>query len=387
MEEREGNTLEYTYIAPCYFGVESAAAFDVKRIGAKNVTVTDGRVTFEGDEEILAKANINMRCAERVLILLKTATVKTFDELFDMVFSVPWETLMPADAEFPVKGSSLSSTLSSVPACQSIVKKAMVERLKKGHKTQQLPETGNLYKVRFSIRKDVCELMLDTSGEGLHKRGYRKNATLAPLKETLAAAIADLARVRADSLVIDPFCGSGTLLIEAAMKAMHIAPGLKRRFLGEHYAFIPAEVWRKARADALEEAIAAPDFKAVGFDIDPEAVEIANRNAKLAGVAEKVKFYVADVKNFAPAPSAVILTNPPYGERLGSTDEAAALETVLGERLRENPVKGLYAITSDAEFEAHFGKRAVKRRKLYNGMIPCQVYMYFEQPHFDKKKK
>ncbi|MDO5601992.1 MAG: class I SAM-dependent RNA methyltransferase [Oscillospiraceae bacterium] len=371
--------MEYTYIAPCYFGVESAAAFDVKRIGAKEVTVTDGRVSFKGDGMILAKANIHMRCAERVLLLLKTQTVKTFDELFDMVYALPWEDIMPSRAAFLVKGSSLSSVLSSVPACQSIVKKAMVERLKKGHQTAVLPEDGPTYKIRFSIRKDVCEIMLDTSGDGLHKRGYRKDATMAPLKETLAAAIADLARVRADSLVQDPFCGSGTLLIEAAMKAMHIAPGLKRRFLAEQYTFIPPEIWRAARAGALEEAIAAPDFKAVGFDIDPAAVDIANRNAKLAGVEEKVKFFTVDVKNFAPSSSAVILTNPPYGERLGNTAEAAALETVLGERLSESPVKGLYAITSDAEFETHFGKKADRRRKLYNGMIPCQVYMYFEK--------
>lgn len=371
--------MEYTYIAPCYFGVEAAAAFDVKRLGAKDVTVTDGRVAFRGDENILAKANLGMRCAERVLLLLKTQTVKTFDELFDAVYTIPWEDLMPANAAFPVKGSSLSSLLSSVPACQSIVKKAMVERLKNGHKVSVLPEDGVQYKIRFSIRKDICEVMLDTSGEGLHKRGYRKEATLAPLKETLAAAIADLARVRADSLVQDPFCGSGTLLIEAAMKAMHMAPGLKRRFLAENYAFIPHEAWAQARAQALEEVIPAPDFKAVGFDVDPAAVEIANRNARLAGVAEKVKFFTADVHGFAPAASTLVLTNPPYGERLGNTAEAASLETVLGERLAENPVQGLYAITSDAEFETHFGKKADRRRKLYNGMIPCQVYMYYEK--------
>ena len=216
--------MKFELIAPCYFGAESTAAFEVRWLGAQDVQVTDGRIAFSGDEGMIAAANLGLRCAERVLILLKRFPANTFDELFDGVFSVPWEELLPADAAFPVKGSSLSSTLSSVPACQSIVKKAVVERLKKGHKTLFLPETGVQYKIRFSIRKNQAELMLDTSGDGLHKRGYRRNATGAPIKETLAAAIADLGRVRRDTLVADPFCGSGTLVIEAAQKAMNIAP-------------------------------------------------------------------------------------------------------------------------------------------------------------------
>ena len=232
--------MKFELIAPCYFGTESTAAFEVRRLGAENVQVTDGRIAFSGDESMIAAANLGLRCAERVLILLKRFPANTFDELFDGVFSVPWEELLPADAAFPVKGSSLSSTLSSVPACQSIVKKAVVERLKKGHKTLFLPETGVQYKIRFSIRKNQAELMLDTSGDGLHKRGYRRNATGAPIKETLAAAIVDLGRVRRDTLVADPFCGSGTLVIEAAQKAMNIAPGLRRRFAAEQYSVCPA---------------------------------------------------------------------------------------------------------------------------------------------------
>lgn len=217
--------LEYRMIAPCYFGAESAAAFDIRRIGAKDVTVTDGRVAFTGGTDVLAAANLHSRCAERILLLLKTGRAMTFDELFNLAYSVPWEELMPADAAFPVKGSSLSSQLSSVPACQSIVKKAVVERLKKGHRVQALPESGGEYRIRFSIRKNEAEIMLDTSGEGLHKRGYRRQSTLAPIKETLACAMLDLGRIYPDSTVQDPFCGSGTLCIEAAMKALHIAPG------------------------------------------------------------------------------------------------------------------------------------------------------------------
>lgn len=369
--------LTYHMIAPCYFGTESAAAFDFKRAGAQNVAVTDGRVAFDGDEDVLAAANLWSRCAERVLILLATAAVTTFDELFDAVSAVPWEEFIPADGAFPVKGSSLSSQLSSVPACQSIVKKAVVERLKRGHKTALLPETGALYKVRFSIRKNVAEIMLDTSGDGLHKRGYRRNATLAPIKETLAAAMIDLGRIYPDTRAEDPFCGSGTLIIEAALKAANIAPGLRRRFAAEQYAFIPAEAWRRQRQKALDEVRRDCTFQGVGCDVDPAAIAVAQANAKKAGVEKLCSFSVADVADFAPQPGAMVFTNPPYGERLGDLAGAARLEQTLGRRLREYSVRGAYIITADAQFEQNFGRKAKRRRKLYNGMIPCQVYMYF----------
>ena len=370
----------YTLVAPCFFGTEHTLSFEVKRLGAQNVRVTDGRVAFDGDASLIAAANLNLRTAERVLILLKTFPATTFDELFDGVNSIPWEDLIPADAQFPVKGSSLSSQLSSVPACQSIVKKAVVKRLQAGHKTSTLPETGALYKIRFSLRKNVAEIMLDTSGDGLHKRGYRKNATLAPIKETLAAAIADLGFVRRDSVVQDPFCGSGTMVIEAAQKAMNIAPGLRRRFAAEQFDFVPASLWAEERQKAL--AAVRPDaaFEGFGSDIDPAAVALATANAKLAGVGERCHFEVRDVKDFTPQPQAIVLTNPPYGERLGDAAEAAALARTLGQVWNAAPTAGLYAITADADFEAHFGKKAAKRRKIYNGMIPCQLYMYFERP-------
>lgn len=369
--------LEYRMIAPCYFGAESAAAFDIRRIGAKDVTVTDGRVAFTGGAGVLAAANLHSRCAERILLLLKTGRAETFDALFDLAYSVPWEELMPADAAFPVKGSSLSSQLSSVPACQSIVKKAVVERLKKGHRVQVLPESGGEYRIRFSLRKNEAEIMLDTSGEGLHKRGYRRQSTLAPIKETLACAMLDLGRIYPDSTVQDPFCGSGTLCIEAAMKALHIAPGLHRRFAAERYAFVPAGTFQRARADALEQVVRDAPFEAVGFDIDGDAVALAAHNAKLAVVASHVRFYRADVKDFAPRAGSLVFTNPPYGEHLGDAGTAAALERTLGQRLAACSVKGAYIITADSDFEAHFGRKAQRRRKLYNGMIPCQVYMYY----------
>ncbi len=375
---------KFHLIAPCYFGTESTTAFEARRLGAENVQVTDGRVAFEGGVDMIAAANLNLRCAERVVILLKTYTATTFDELFDGVYSIPWEEVIPADAQFPVKGSSLSSQLSSVPACQSIVKKAIVKRLMQGHKTSYLPETGVLHKIRFSIRKNLVEIMLDTSGDGLHKRGYRRNSTMAPIKETLAAAIADLGRVRRDTLMMDPFCGSGTMVIEAAQKALNIAPGLRRRFAAEQYSFIPTSVWAEQREKCLSETRLDAAFEGRGFDIDPAAVELATQNAKLAGVGERCHFEVADVRDFTADPAATVLTNPPYGERLGSLDEAAQLAGILGDRWKKAPGSGLYVITADMEFETHFGTRAVRRRKLYNGMIPCQVYMYFDKK--DTKK-
>lgn len=369
--------MNYTFVAPCYFGTESTAAFEVRRLNAENVQVSDGRIRFEGPADLIARANLNLRCAERVLLLLASYKATTFDELFDGVYNIPWEELIPADGAFPVKGSSLSSKLSSVPACQSIVKKAIVKRLQKGHRVLTLPETGSQYQVRVALRKDLAEIYLDTSGDGLHKRGYRRNSNAAPLKETLAAAMADLGRVRRDSIVYDPFSGSGTLVIEAAQKALNIAPGLRRRFAAEKYAFVPAECWQHARAEALEAIRRDAAFEGVGTDIDPAAVALAANNARLAGVADRCRFEVADVRDFAPPSEAIVLTNPPYGERMGDLAGAAALEKTLGNCLKQHPVSGAYIITADAEFEHHFGRKANRRRKLYNGMIPCQVYMYY----------
>ncbi len=370
----------YTLVAPCFFGTESTLHFEIKRLGAQNIQVTDGRIAFQGGAELIAAANLNLRTAERVLLQLARYKATTFDELFDGCYQIPWEELLPADAAFPVKGSSLSSQLSSVPACQSILKKAVVKRLLAGHRVTALPESGDAYKIRFALRKDEVEIYLDTSGDGLHKRGYRKRATLAPIKETLAAAIADLGRVRRDSLVQDPFCGSGTLVIEAAQKALNLAPGLGRHFAAEHFAFLPAGIWAQQREKARGEARPDAAFEGVGYDIDPAAVALASANARLAGVGDRCRFAVADIKDFTPAASATVLTNPPYGERLGDAAEAAALARTLGQVWQRHPGQGLYAITADAEFEQHFGKKAARRRKIYNGMIPCQLYMYYEQP-------
>lgn len=369
--------MEFNLVAPCYFGLESAATFDFKRIGAQDIRVTDGRIAFKGDARVLAEANLWSRCTERIMILLATFPAKTFDELFDGVSAIPWQNYIPRNGRFPVKGSSLSSVLSSVPACQSIVKKSIVEALRRGHDIKFLPETGDEYRIRFSIRKDVAEVFLDTSGAGLHKRGYRRTAGLAPLKETLAAAIADFARVRRDSIVQDPFCGSGTLVIESALKALNMAPGLNRSFAAEHYSFLPDGLFDNAREAARAEIKHDAAFEGFGFDIDPAAIDLARYNAEVAGVGKRCRFAVADVANFAPSSQSIILANPPYGERLMEKADVAKLTESFGSALKNSPVKGAYVITTDSEFEKNFGKRATKRRKVYNGMLPAQIYMYY----------
>ena len=380
--------MQLTLCCPTLFGLEGIVA-DELRFGGRltDVHAENGRVLFTGDENTLAWANLNLRCAERVLIRIGTFKAKTFDQLFEGVKALPWEQFIPADGAFPVKGHSLDSALHSIPDCQKIIKKAVVSRLGAKYGQTWFDEIGEKYQIQFAIMHDVAELYLDTSGAGLHKRGYRRNAMEAPIRETLAATIADLGRVRRDSLVEDPFCGSGTLLIEAAQKAMNIAPGLKRRFAAERYSFVPAALWAEQRQKALAESKLDVGFEAFGYDIDPAAVAQANVNAKLAGVENRCHFEVADVATFAAKPEAIVLTNPPYGERLGTIEGAAKLARTLGQQMEANPCAGLYAITADMDFELHYGKRANKRRKMYNGMIPCQLYMYYNAPKTEKVAK
>ena len=376
-----------TLTVPCLFGLESLVADEMRRLDLKNVRAENGRVHCEGTLADIARLNINLRCGARVLMELGSFPARDFEALFQGVYALPWEDYIPRDGEFPVKGYSLNSQLHSVPACQAIVKKAAVTRLGEKYGLGWMPETGETYQLRFSIMKDHVELFLDTSGVSLHKRGYRRNAMEAPIRETLAATIADLGRVRRDSLVEDPFCGSGTLLIEAAQKAMNIAPGLKRRFAAERYSFVPAAVWAEQRQKALAESKLDVGFEAFGYDIDPAAVALANANAKLAGVEKRCHFEVADVADFAAKQEAIVLTNPPYGERMSTIEGAAKLARTLGRQMEANPCAGVYAITADMDFEAHYGKRANKRRKMYNGMIPCQLYMYYNAPKFEHTAK
>ena len=377
--------MEYKFCVPCLLGLEGPISDELKRLDMANVSSENGRVYFTGGDEALARANICLRIGERVLIEMGRFDAFTFDELFEGTKALPWESIIPKDGAFPVKGYSLNSKLFSVSDCQKIIKKAVVERLKKSYGLEWFPETGALYQIQFSIMKDRVSLCIDTSGDGLHKRGYRRNAMEAPIRETLAATIADLGRVRRDSLVEDPFCGSGTLLIEAAQKAMNIAPGLKRRFAAERYGFVPAAIWAEQRQKALAEAKLDVGFEAFGYDIDPAAVALANANAKLAGVEKRCHFEVADVADFAAKQEAIVLTNPPYGERMSTIEGAAKLARTLGRQMEAHPCAGVYAITADMDFETHYGKRANKRRKMYNGMIPCQLYMYYNAPKFENR--
>lgn len=370
----------FTFCAPCLLGVEGLVAEELRDLGCGNVRAENGRVLFDGDRTAMARANLNSRYAERVLILLGEFTARSFEELFQGVKALPWEEFILRDDQFPVTGSSLSSQLHSVPDCQSIVKKAVVERLKQKHRISWFPETGPLHRIRFRILKDRVSLMLDTSGDGLHKRGYRRESTEAPIKETLAAALCRLSRVRTDGNFIDPFCGSGTLLIEAAMLALRMAPGLHRTFNAETWADADPKLWRQERERARSLELTDPGFRAAGYDIDPAAVELTLGNAQKAGVAGCLRAEVRDIRDFASQDRyGCVVCNPPYGERLLDVKEAEELYRVLGKVFQPRPGWSYGIITPDEAFESLFGRKADKRRKLYNGMIKCQFYQYFKQ--------
>ena len=366
-------------VAPCLFGVESVAADEFRRMGFEDIITENGRVKLSGDINMLARANICSRFAERILINMGEFSALSFTELFDGVKSLPWENFIGRDDAFPVNGWSINSKLFSIPDCQSIIKKAIVERLKSKYKISVFPETGPIYKIRFSIMKDTVTMMIDTSGEGLHKRGYRRNSNDAPLKETLAAAMCDLARIYPDTKLFDPFCGSGTILIEAALMAKNIAPGLRRFFAAERFGFLDDKIWREERTRAQDLIRPHVEFEAQGFDIDHEAVELTLANAKKAGVERYVKASLGDVRDFTPPRERCLtVTNPPYGERLLDIKSAEELYTVMGQRFIQGDGQKYYVISPHDMFEDFFGKKADKRRKLYNGMIKCQLFMYFK---------
>lgn len=365
------------FCAPCLFGLEGILGDELRRMGADNVRPQNGRVLFDGDEAMLARANINSRYAERIQLLIGQFRARTFDELFEGVKALPWERFIGKNDRFPVKGWSLQSALHSVPACQSIIKKAIVDRLSGAYHIRTFEETAALYQVQFTLMKDEATLLIDTSGAGLHKRGYRQNAGGAPIKETLAAAIVDVTRARLSPLVCDPCCGSGTMLIEAAMAAKRIAPGMQRRFVSSEWPLVPFEVWQAERARAKDAERIDQQFTAVGTDIDPEAVRLTKDNALKAGVGSHIQASVGDLRRFKPqGERGTVLCNPPYGERLLDIKEAQRIIRELGRVF--TPQKGWqYAVISpDEQFEELFGRPAKKRRKLYNGMLRCQLYIY-----------
>lgn len=366
------------FICPCLFGIEGLVARELRDMDCENVKTENGRVIFEGGLDILARANINSRYSERIGIVMGIFTAKSFEELFENVKRLPWERWINKKDSFPVKGWSLNSQLSSIPHCQSIIKKAVVERLKQKYKIEWFEETGPLHQIQFSILKDTVTVILDTTGDGLHKRGYRANASVAPIKETLAAAMANLAHVRGDSIVYDPLCGSGTILIESALLALNIAPGLGRSFAAEKWSNIPESIWKRERERALDSMRFDNTFEGIGSDIDRACVELSAENAKKAGVKSRLKFKQADISNFTcESQKGIVICNPPYGERLMEVADAEEIYKTMGKVFNNIGNFSYYIISPHEDFEGFFGKVADKRRKLYNGMIKCQLYMYF----------
>lgn len=368
----------YTLVCPCLFGLESVLKSEIMRIGGQNIQTIDGRVSFKGDDKILARANICLGSAERVLIEIGSYHAETFPQLFDGACALPIEDYIGVKDSFPVTGWSISSNLKSISDCQSIIKKALVKRMSSVHKLDWFEETGPTHQVRFSILRNHVSIYLDTTGIPLHKRGYRPQTSLAPIKETLAAGIADFARVKSDSTVIDPMCGSGTLLIEAAYKAMNIAPGLKRKFISEDWGLVSPKIWEQERQNAYDAIKKDSGFCAVGYDIDNESIILASQNAERASVAGNMKVSLGALENFkTPKEPFILITNPPYGERMSDREGAEKIIRLMGKKFAEKDGAAYYIISPHNDFERLFGRTARRRRKLNNGDIRCQLYMYF----------
>ncbi|CAN7350071.1 THUMP domain-containing class I SAM-dependent RNA methyltransferase [Rossellomorea sp. LjRoot5] len=368
----------YTLIATAAMGLESIVAKEVKELGYE-CQVDNGKVIFEGDETAIARANMWLRTADRIKILVGDFKAYSFDELFENTKKLPWEEFLPVDAEFPVQGKSVKSKLYSVPDCQAIVKKAIVERLRTAYKrTSWLDETGPLFKIEVAIHKDVASITLDTSGQGLHKRGYRIGQGEAPLKETLAAALIQLTTWNPDRPFVDPFCGSGTIAIEAALIGQNIAPGFNREFLSEEWPLMPADVWEKTRLEAEGLANYDQPLEILGTDIDHRMIEISKENALEAGLGDLVKFKQMQVRDFtSELEYGIIVGNPPYGERLGERKEVEKMYQEMGRAFEKLDTWSVYMLTSHENFEQCYGKQATKKRKLFNGFIRTDYYQFF----------
>ena len=377
---------EMEFTVPCLFGLEGLCGDELRRQNFENVRVENGRVLFSGDETALAKANLWLRTGERVLITLGSFPARSFEELFQGVYHLPLEDFIPKDGTFPVKGHCLNSRLMSVPDCQAIVKKAASRRLGEKYGLSWLPETGDKYQLQFSIMNDQVNLYLDTTGPGLHKRGYRAVGNEAPLRETLAAAMVQLTRYRGREFFWDPFCGSGTIAIEAALIAKNRAPGLMRKFAAQSFPWIAPEIWDDLRREAKEKEFNG-NYHILGSDNDPRCVSLSMANARKAGVSDCIRFRDGDATKMSlPTDTGILVTNPPYGQRMLEQQSAQRLYAALGRHLKYANGWKKYIITSEPEFEHYFGKRADKKRKLYNGMIQCNYYMYTDNTRRVKEK-
>ncbi|MBQ2766563.1 MAG: class I SAM-dependent RNA methyltransferase [Clostridia bacterium] len=369
----------YDFVATCLFGLEKLLGAELDALGVTRTETMDGRVYFRAGMDAIPRCNLHLRTAERVYLLLGRFPARTFTELFDGTAALPWADFIGADDAFPVKGHAIRSTLYSVPDCQSIVKKAIVSALSRAYGQQWFAETGVKYQIEFFLFKDEAALMIDTSGVALHKRGYRPAANAAPLRETLAAALAMTARPRNDVLFWDPTCGSGTIAIEAALLQSKTAPGLGRTFAAEAYPWIPADLWEDGRDEAIASIDEDADFAVWASDIDPACVALTRENARRAGMSAYLKVFEADVRTIEkPDCRGTIVCNPPYGERLMTPEEVELLYRAMGERLASFAPWQIYVLTSHEGFERLYGRRADKIRRLYNGIIPCNFYQFFK---------
>ncbi|ALS20967.1 MULTISPECIES: THUMP domain-containing class I SAM-dependent RNA methyltransferase [Paenibacillus] len=365
-------------IATSPMGLEAVVAREVRNLGYDQVTVENGRVTFVGDYLAICRANLWLRTADRVLVKMGQFKAATFDELFEGVKALPWPDWIPEDGEFPVEGRSHKSQLSSVPACQGIVKKAIVESMKRRYGTEWFRETGGRFVIEVSLLNDIATLTLDTTGPGLHKRGYRKLVTEAPLKETMAAALVLLSRWQAERPLYDPFCGSGTIPIEAAMIGWNLAPGLRRSFNAEKWPLIPNELWSQAREEAYDLVKDDIPLQITGSDIDRKAIDVALAAAKAAGLAKELTLQVLPVAKVMPRGDyGCIITNPPYGERLGDHGEAERAIRQFSHLYGQLPTWSAFILSPNKQLEHHMGRKTDKKRKLFNGRIECSLYQYF----------
>lgn len=366
-------------IATSTFGTEAIVAEELRKLGYNNLNVKDGKVTFEAPVSAVCRANLWLRCADRVFLKMGEFDAETFEQLFEGTKAIAWERWIPKDAAFPVTGSCIRSKLMSISDCQSIIKKAVVERLKLRYRLNIFPETGHRYKIVFWILKDRVILALDTSGDGLHKRGYRRLTTAAPLKETLASALLYISRWSEEKPLIDPFCGSGTIPIEAALMGLNIAPGINRRFDAMNWTEIDLKLWNESVEEARDLMQSGKKLRIYGYDIDSTAIETCRFHAKEAGVGEMLHFQVRDMRQASSRfEYGIVVTNPPYGDRLGNKNENAVLYRDMSKTFKTNlGTWSYFIITSDIDFEKHFGQKADRKRKLYNGGILCYLYQYY----------
>ena len=372
-------TKVYELIAPCHFGLEAVLKKEILDLGYEISRVEDGKVTFLGDAEAICRANIFLRTTERILLKVGSFKAVTFEELFQGTKALPWEEYIPQDGRFWVKkANSIKSKLFSPSDIQSIMKKAMVERMKQGYGVSVIPEIGADYPVRVSLYKDIVTVALDTTGESLHKRGYRKLTSKAPIEETLAAALIMLTPWNKDRILVDPFCGSGTFPIEAAMMAANMAPGMNRSFLSEDWKqIIPRKCWYEAMDEAQEMVDDTVSVDIQGYDLDPEVIKAARANAELAGVAHMIHFQQRPVAELShPKKYGFLITNPPYGERIEDKKNLPALYTQIGERFKALDSWSAFIITSYEDVEKYMGRKADKNRKIYNGMMKTYFYQF-----------